>query len=457
MKHAKKLTFVLLTLGLAFLLAFSAFAATVSNVTEHSYNAYQIFKGTQATDNGALGDVVWGSGINGDTFLAALKADARFVVGDANIFAGCTTAADVATVLGKNPGVAEAFANVADAYTTNVCTSIAAGDTSVDLAAGYYLLVDTGDTSGTSDAKNPALLQVTDSIKITVKYNIPTVDKSVTDTDGKDGEAADYSIGSDVPFTLTGTLPSNYADYETYKYVFHDTLSAGLSYNGDAKVYVANKVGEETVKTEVVTGSFTISHTNGTLTVSCDNLKALSGVTIDANSKIVVSYTAKLTAAAEIGHPGNSNKVYLEYSNNPNQTGTGTTETGNTPPDEVLVFTYKLDVTKIDGQNTATALPGAEFVLLSSDKTKAAVVANGKITGWADVTTADGKTTYPAGSTLTSDEDGKFAVAGLDAGTYYLVETKAPAGYNLLKNPIKVTIAAKLDKSENNPALTALT
>ncbi|MDY5015181.1 MAG: SpaH/EbpB family LPXTG-anchored major pilin, partial [Eubacteriales bacterium] len=208
--------------------------------------------------------------------------------------------------------------------------------------------------------------------------------------------------------------------------------------------------------TEVVTGSFTISHTNGTLTVSCDNLKALSGVTIDANSKIVVSYTAKLTAAAEIGHPGNSNKVYLEYSNNPNQTGTGTTETGKTPEDEVLVFTYELDVTKVDGKNADTKLSGAEFVLLNSDK-KAAVVKDGKITGWADVTTADGKTTYPAGSTLTSGADGKFAIAGLDAGSYYLVETKAPAGYNLLKNPIAIEITATLDKSENNPELTALT
>ncbi|MDY3286908.1 MAG: SpaA isopeptide-forming pilin-related protein, partial [Eubacteriales bacterium] len=149
--------------------------------------------------------------------------------------------------------------------------------------------------------------------------------------------------------------------------------------------------------------------------------------------------------------------VYLEYSNNPNQTGTGTTETGKTPEDEVLVFTYELDVTKVDGQNADTKLSGAEFVLLNSDKRKAAVVADGKITGWADVTTADGKTTYPAGSTLTSGVDGKFVIAGLDAGSYYLVETKAPAGYNLLKNPIKVTIAATLDKTENNPALTALT
>ncbi|MDD6876564.1 MAG: SpaH/EbpB family LPXTG-anchored major pilin, partial [Clostridiaceae bacterium] len=205
-------------------------------------------------------------------------------------------------------------------------------------------------------------------------------------------------------------------------------------------------------------GSFTISHTNGTLTVSCNDLKKITNVTIDKDSKIVVRYTAKLLSTAEIGRPGNSNKVYLEYSNNPNQTGTGTTETGNTPPDEVLVFTYELDVTKVDGQNADTKLSGAEFVLLNSDKTKVAKVVDGKFVEWLDIPEAvDGKVTYPDGSKLTSGTDGKFAVAGLDAGTYYLVETKAPAGYNLLKNPIKVTIAATLDKSENNPALTALT
>ncbi|MDY3072649.1 MAG: isopeptide-forming domain-containing fimbrial protein, partial [Eubacteriales bacterium] len=258
MKHAKKLTFALLTLTLAFLMAVSAFAATVSNATGHSYDAYQIFQGTQDESNPQLGDVEWGSGISSAAFLDALKDDARFVKEGVNIFADCTDAASVAAVLGTysdNSEVAQAFANVAAAHLTGTPVSIAAGATSVDLAAGYYLLVDTT-TPDTGDAKNSALLQVTnkDNVTIAKKYNVPTVDKSVTDSDGSSGEAADYTIGSDVPFTLTGTLPENYADYETYKYVFHDTLSKGLSYNGDAKVYVANKVGEETVEKEVVTG-----------------------------------------------------------------------------------------------------------------------------------------------------------------------------------------------------------
>lgn len=467
MKHFKKLTSIVLAVVMVFSMTTTAFAANVTNNTSHSYNAYQIFSGTQADSSVPLGDVQWGNGIQGDAFLTALKDDARFEVGEAgeaseaqaNIFASCTTAEEVAAVLANyqdKSDVANAFANVAAQYLTESYTAIAADAQTTELATGYYLLVDSS-TPASGDAKNSALLQVTNKGNITIekKYDVPTVDKSVKDSDDTWGEAADFEIGSDVTFQLVGTLPTNYADYETYNYVFHDTLSAGLQYNGDAKVYVQN--GD--TKTEITTG-FTLvpaaaaTAGGGTLTVTFDNLKAVAGVS--ATSKIVVEYTAELLSSAVVGSAGNSNKVKLEYSNDPNATQGGTT--GNTPEDKVLVFTYELDVTKVDGKDATTKLANAQFVLLNSSKTMVATVTNGTFAGWVAVPAAgaDGTIAYPAGAVLTSAANGTFAIAGLDAGSYYLRETKAPAGYNLLKNDVSLTVSATLDKTENNPALTAL-
>lgn len=451
MKNVKKIASLLLALLMVFSLAAAASAATVTNQTSHSYAAYRIFSGTQAENSVPLGDVEWGAGVDGAALLTALKGDSRFNVGtdDANIFASCTTALDVAEVLSAYPdksAVAKAFANVAAQHLTTTATSIAVDATSVELPAGYYLLVDTS-TPGQDDARNTALLQMTNqNITIEGKYSVPSVDKSVQDTDGSWGESADWEIGSDVPFKLEGILPTNYEDYEAYQYVFHDTLSAGLQLNGTF---------DETDPTKVLSGvtvqvgdtdigsNFTITYTNHQLTVACNNLKAIPGLTKD--SQIVVEYTAELLSTAVIGSVGNKNEVYLEYANDPNATGDGATS--NTKTDEVLVFTYALDVTKVDGKDGATKLANAEFVLLGSDKTKAAKVSNGKLVEW--VTVSDG-------TKLTSGSDGKFVIAGLDAGSYYLRETKAPAGYNLLGNDIGITIIATLDKSENNPSLTAL-
>ena len=462
MKHMKKLVTLLLALIMALALVVPASAATVENKTGHAYEAYQIFKGTQSSDSYVLADVEWGSDIDSTQFLKALKTDGR-LVDNANkqIFANCATAADVAEVLkteADNSKVAKAVANLAAKHRkTTFTASIAKDAKNVELSAGYYLLVDVT-TPGKGDAMNSALLQVTGkgNIIIEKKYDAPSVGKSVKDTDGAWGEAADWCIGSNVPFQLIGKLPSNYADYETYKYVFHDTLGAGLQYNGDVKVYVRN--GEK--DTELTTG-FTVAPDKaataggGSLTITFDNLKTITSIT--SSSSIVVKYTAKLLNTAVIGQPGNPNEVYLEYSSNPNFSGTGTPPTSETPKDTVLVFTYQMDINKVDGTTPTKKLQNAEFKLKCIAAEKEAtwngkwvtVDANNKVTGWAD--------TQGKGSTLITNANGLAQVIGLDAGTYELYETKAPGGYNKLKDPIKIVITATLDKTEDNPALTALT
>ena len=508
MKKMRRIASLLLAMAMAFGLTATAFAAeantdagrvqaTVTNETKHSYAAYQIFKGTQEAGNAALGDVDWGSGVNGPDLLTALQGDDRFNVGEggANIFAGFTEAAQVAAALEKykaDPVVAAVFANLADKNRTGTAEAqIAAGATKVTLPVGYYLLVDTTNLGeGANDALNPALLQVTNNGDITIKekYEVPTVDKSVTGTDGITGEATDCNIGDSVTFTLTGTLPGDgegqydgkwLDDYDSYKYIFHDTLSDGLQYNGDVKVYLAakgtdgkpdleNKTEIDESKYKVDTGAAAAE--GDTLTVTFEDLKEVDGVTAD--SFIIVEYSATLTEAAKPGKPGNTNTVKLEYSNNPNTDSSGDPSdgTGETPEDTVYVFTYELDGTKVDGQTPDKTLKDAQFVLYrvkgegepnadgennTPTNVEYAEVTDGKLTGWTDsrgtaIGTGDAKGT----GIVASGENGLFVISGLDAGTYYLEEVKAPAGYNLLKDPVKLTIDAEIsggDAEANQP------
>ena len=485
MKRMRRIASLLLAMAMAFGLTATAFAAEVVNETGHTYAAYQVFKGTQqeSVKEGdgsitALGDIDWGSGVNGGELLDALKT---LTVGGATPFAGCESAAAVAAVLDGQTDytsdIAKAFANAADKHRTGTSTPIPADkNATVNLEDGYYLFVDTQTAPDGVDAYNPALLQVTgQTITIKQKYSVPEVEKKVSDTeDGGLGDAVDAGIGDSVYFTLTGTLPMNLEDYDSYKYIFHDTLSDGLKYNGDVKVYLAAKGtdGEPDLagKTEIAESGYTVATGDAaaegdTLTVTFADLKGVGGVTAD--SIIIVEYSATLTEAAVIGKPGNTNTVKLEYSNNPNTSDDPSKDTGETPGDTVYVFTYELDGTKVDGQTPNKTLKDAQFVLYrgkdGADPTYAdgiptnveyALVAGGKLEGWTESRETAMGTDGNGKGMLVSDVDGLFGVSGLDAGTYYLEEVKAPAGYNLLKAPVKLTIDAEIsewDAEANQP------
>lgn len=419
-------------------------AATVTIPTEgilkdHTFTAYQIFTGRQ--EAGVLSDVKWGNGVNSTAFLNALKADKTY--GD--LFSDCDAAAAVAKVLSgqaKDSELAKAVAKIAYANKTGSGTELESGEN--ELADGYYLVVDTTANVGEGGAYNTALLQVVGDINITVKTDAPTLEKKVQEDDKCDdvaygkgyNDVADYNIGDAVPFKLIGSVP-DMSRYDTYKYVFHDTLSAGLTLNENSiKVYVAN-TKDGTGKT-VITG-WTPSVNGQTFTVSFNDLKTVPGVS--TGQYIIVEYKAELNSSAVIGLDGNDNTAYLEYSNKPDQSGSGDAgNTGRTPDDKVIVFTYELDTTKVDGEDQ-TKLAGSEFKLHDADNKWVIVDGNGKVTGWAD--------TQEGGSTLTSGANGLFKVIGLDDGKYYLTETKAPAGYNLLTEDITVVITATTSNGQN--------
>lgn len=446
MKHVKKLFAMLMAvMMLVGLLSVTSFAADKALLTNHTYEAYQIFKGTQAADSAVLGNLDWGTGIKSAEFLNALKNSAAF--GATNPFADCTTAQDVAKVVAKwgdNSAEAMAFAKVAYKYIDG--TGAAIGDT---LAAGYYLVVDTTDVAGKDDVKNLALLQLTNKGKFVVasKVDQPKVEKKVDDKNDSNNtedattwqDSADYDIGDSVPFQLKATL-GTIADYDTYKVVFHDTMSEGLTYDANSAVV---KVGDN-----VVTGSFTINtvkNTDGTttLTVSCDDVKA-AAVGATNNSVITVEYTATLNEKAKIGAEGNPNVVYLEYSNNPNESGDGK-NTGKTPEDKVIVFTYQVDVNKVDPSKTA--LPGAGFALYKKVLNPAEGATMCTETGYTDYVLVK---QYAAGTTT------KFEFVGIDDGDYVLVETETPAGYNTVA-PIAFSVSAGHDIEAVAPKLNTLT
>ena len=166
-------------------------------------------------------------------------------------------------------------------------------------------------------------------------------------------------------------------------------------------------------------------------------------ITLNSSTKIIVEYTALLNGSdVKIGKPGQTNAAYLEYSNNPNVGGSG--ETSKTPEDKVIAFTYKLDVTKLDGA-TKDKLEGAKFKLKAEDGAhsgKWARVSNDKISGWVD--NEDDATELKSGA------NGVFSVIGLDDGKYRLKETVAPSGYNTLTDAIEFIISAETSNSQND-------
>ena len=404
MKALKKAMSVLVSLLMIFTFALPAFADSATYTitapaTEHQYEIYQIFTGDLSGN--ILSNVKWGANGTG------AKGEAV----DSTIITELT---------GVNTGTDREILNVVEPRANLKSTPVATitNGATYSAVAGYYLIKDKDGSVTGADTYTTYIVKVVDNVPITPKGSVPSFEKKVKDTNDTDGvtsgwqDSADYDIGDKVPFKLEGTVASNYADYTTYYFAFHDKAEAGLSFNDTSvKVYVdGNKI----------TSGYRVESSpedKDTFDVVFDDLKTIT--TVKANSKITVEYTATLNDKAALGSQGNVNKAKLEFSNNPNeqQTGVGKPGTGETPWDNVIVFTYQVVVNKVKANGDA--LPGAKFtlekVLNDNSKKLVAVVKN-----------TEGTT---------------FTFKGLDDGDYILTETVTPATYNTIE-PIKFTVAA---------------
>lgn len=412
----------------------------VAEGDSHTYTVYQVFTGTYGSD-GSLGDVKPGTdfnadngaGDNGTNLTAAAAAEAL-----AKIESTKSDQEKLTEIL--------KFANLSTPYNQ---TDLTANTPLNNVPAGYYLAKDKDGSVTGNDAQTLYIVNVVGNSEVTItrKADKPTLVKKVKDKNDTDGtttewqDSADYDVNDEVPFQLTATLPTNEADfaaYKTYKLVFHDQQSAGLTFNKDSVVV---KYGDQTLGTDSYTLE-TPATDNDTFDITINDAKTVkdadgSVITVAAGGKFTVEYTSKLNENAVIGAAGNPNEASLEFSNNPNVGGEG--NTGKTPTDKVIVFTYQLDINKTFNGGTPDDNDLPEFTLYKFDSTTN------------DYTTNVGKVD------ITKTADGKYTASfkRVDDGRYKLVETKTPAGFNTAADTL-FEITADHDVESDNPQLTVL-
>lgn len=380
----------------------------------HTFEAYQIFTGK--VSGNTLSNIEWGNGVSekGKKELGDAKEKAK-TLNDSN---------------------SKEFAYTVSGYLTTPAASANTQDASENyvisgLEPGYYLVKDKGPITG-QDSYTKFILQVVGDKTVAVKKQVPESFKKVKDKNDTTGtttdwqDSADWDIGDKVPFQLTGTVASDYKEYKAaYQLVFHDTLSAGLTFDKNSvKVYTNDSNTPIAADQYTVTYPATDEHT---FDVTIKDVKALEGTV----TKIRVEYEATLNEKAVIGSAGNPNKMYMDFSNNPNSTQGG--DKGTTPEDKVIVFTYKAIVNKKDSDKNP--LTGAEFTLYK------------KVNGNYE----------PVTKVLSTENEGTtFTFTGLDDGEYKLEETKTPENYNTM-DPIEFKIEATHDELKDDPKLNTLT
>ena len=264
-------------------------------------------------------------------------------------------------------------------------------------------------------------------------------------------KAADATVADDLYWRLSATVPAGLTAYDTYTVQFVDTMSAGLDPSKVAAsmhVYVAagadggfdavstgkdGRTGTEPAKgwTDITAQCATKVATDGkTFTVRTgDLIAALGGAdAFIAGARVVAGYNAPLNSACNHGiAKGNPNEVYLRYPRSPFADQSGDAGFTRTPSDDACAYTWDLALTK-RGSDGDKPLAGA--VLSIADDRGRTLTADGT---W----DAEGK------ATVTTGEDGRVSVSGVDSGKLEVRELKAPKGYTAFEGTRSVTVKAE--------------
>lgn len=396
----------------------------------------------------------------------ATKGNHADWVGDGNVVTDKFDVADAGEGAGGNPDLADpknaaaqffgqlsaAIAN-GDVALTPAKTGVENGQTAAGLAMGSYLIT-TGLKAGAATQNiriyNPTVVNLVPTkaadgtwtfadqtnVDVTIKSSTPSISKQ-QNADGKGDTADDATIGvgKSVTYTLTATVPAypTSATAADKKFQVVDTMSKGLAFDAGSVKVMAGTTDVTALFSATVAGDAT----NGT-TITFAPTNGYDAIAAYANQALAITYDATVTKDAVV-HDAMTNGATLEYGND-----------YSVESNKVKLYTFGLDVLKYKaGDASKTALPGAEFSLSLNDDGSNPISFVKDSDGVYHVAGAGEQ----GGTATLAATAGTLSLSGLDAGTYYLSETKAPDGYQRLTAPVKVTVTAGADGAvtESNP------
>ena len=468
--------------------AAQTYTLTITNpAAGHTYEVYQIFAGhhTQDGDKEYLSDIEWGSGVTSDgtsqqEMINKLKADGLYDQNTTYV-AGVNDATKVAMALSKLANEAkqvDKFNEIIGAYLGTAADTQKAGSTQIqftNLSAGYYLVKDKNGSVGENESYTKYLVKLVADANMNIKSQSMILEKHILTGDQK-VTANNAAMGDTVNYCLESRL-SEMNGYDTYTFIVHDELDAGLTFNDDVAVKIgttdyADKIVEYATEEKGPYGSTLPKIEKGQKLYICITL---NGLTQQYKGQLVsITYSATVNEKANIGNTPNTNAAYLEYSNNPNKSQqNGQTSTTGTPKTTVSTYVAGIQISKVSPKGSL--LPGAQFKIEAQEGTDPIQQLN--VTGYsfaAAENDSDKSYYYPEGDsfvTVAPNESSQKYVAkggtnrntgssivgmtgdgehntqlsmlrfdGLKAGTYTITEVLAPTGYKKLEKPITVKI-----------------